>query len=356
MSFERLYQIDVPAIPIPEARVFAHRTRMSDFDSPAIERIIRPASELAHHVVEIRVVDGVSRTAAEHHPTPDATLARLKHEVKRALHRRESPIDLGVGFALDMRFSYMGNFAHLIHDLLAPLRLIEQTLQSDSSVELTPIHVILPKHPPDLAKRVLEVAGVPTLCTDGIVRGRLISITQELNLALLPHLARQKFEPWPNPLPDRVFVSRRGVRSIINEESVMGFLDSEGFERVYMEDLSITHQWSLLGQASEIVGIHGAGLSSIGFSIQRPMPDGPRFRLIELYSPGFSSSCYRDYAAVLDGSWTGVRGKITPEVVRDLDLRGDSRAHANARFEVDLESLEEALSCARATNPTNFRP
>ena len=136
----------------------------------------------------------------------------------------------------------------------------------------------------------------------------------------------------------------------------MGFLDSEGFERVYMEDLSITHQWSLLGQASEIVGIHGAGLSSIGFSIQRPMPDGPRFRLIELYSPGFSSSCYRDYAAVLDGSWTGVRGKITPEVVRDLDLRGDSRAHANAPFEVDLESLEEALSCARATNPTNFRP
>ena len=348
MKVDRAYDIEVPAVPIPETRVFAHGTRMSDFDSPSIERIIKPASEIRRHVVEIRLGSGDSLTNIENHPVPSAASERLKYEVKRALHRREPAIELGDRIALDLRFSFMGNYAHLIHDVLGPLQLIAETLEADSSVPSAPLHLVLPQKLPPIAARVLEFAGVPFLRTDGIVRGRLLTITQELNIALLPYLVHQPFEEWPHPTPERVFVSRRGARSLINEEAVTEFLGAEGFERVYMEDLPIAQQWTMLENAKEIVGIHGAGLSSLGFSARRPRPAGPRFRLIELFSAGFASSCFRDYAAVLDGQWVGVRGKITPEIVRDLDLRGDSRAHDHASFEVDLDSLAEALAYSRS--------
>lgn len=351
MSLERAYDIEIPAIPIPETRVYAHRTRIADFDSPDVERIVRPVSEIPRHRVEIRLTTGDSRTNVENHPAPAAPVPRLKYEIKRVLHRRAPRIDLGDRFALDMRFSFMGNYAHLIHDVLGPLRMIEETLGADG-VDLSPIHVILPRQAPPLALKVLEFAGVPTVCTDGVVHGRLITITQELNIALLPHLVRQPFADRKQPTPERVFVSRRGARTILNEEPVMKLLESEGFERFYMEDLSIGEQWSLLGHAREVVGIHGAGLSSLAFSLHRPNPSGPRFRLVELFSAGFSSTCFRDYAAVLGGTWVGVRGKITPEIIRDLDVLGHSRAHDNASFEVDTEALAMALEHSRSGNPS----
>jgi hypothetical protein len=114
-----------------------------------------------------------------------------------------------------------------------------------------------------------------------------------------------------------------------------------------MEDLAIGEQWSTLAFATEVVGIHGAGLASLGFSIHNDAQQTPRFRLIELFSPGFSSSCFRDYAGVLGGRWVGVRGRITSEVVEQLDILDRPRAHENANFSVDLDGLSEALEHAR---------
>ena len=347
-STERTYDLDIEAVPIPATMVYAHHTRMADFDSPAIERIQKPVSEVPRHGVQIRVFSGESKTRAEHHPQPAGGLSRVKDQVKRALHRRIPAIELGERTALDMRFSFMGNYAHLIHDLLGPLQLIHKTLAADSSIKVHPIHVVLPKEAPPLALKVLAHAGVPTIATDGVLRGQHVSITQELNIALLPHLADQPMNTTAADTPERVFVSRRAARSLLNEDEVTRFLAKEGFERFYMEDLSVGDQWQLLGQAREVVGIHGAGLSSLGFSLHCPKGDGPRFRLVELFSPGFSSTCFRDYAAVLGGTWVGVRGKITPEIVRDLDVLGHSRAHDNASFDVDIESLAEALADSRS--------
>jgi hypothetical protein len=346
MHLERTYAIEIPVVSIPASMVFAHSTRMADFDTPDIERIVQPSSQLPRHTVDLRVATGVTTTRAETRSAPRAPYGRLKHEVKRVLHRREPEIDLGNGFALDMRFAYLGNFAHLVHDVLGPLRFIEKTLKEDSSVPFAPVHVIIPKKEP-LAARFLEAAGVPTIQTDGIVRGNLVTITERFNLALLPHLARQPFAAPAGPTRDRLFVSRRGARVVLNEDAVTRFLADQGFERVYMEDFSIAEQWSMLAHAKEVVGIHGAGLASLAFSIHRQNRGVPRFRLIELFSPGYMNTCFRIYSAILDGSWVGVRGKITPEVVRDLDLNGQSLAHQLSSFDVDLASLSEALDYSR---------
>ncbi|MEM9177722.1 MAG: glycosyltransferase family 61 protein [Myxococcota bacterium] len=345
---ERRYELDVPAYPLPETRVFAHATRMSDFDSPEIERILKPPSVLPAHPVQIALRDGLSRTHIEHYPAPEALAARAKYEIKRRLHDRAPVLDLGDRLAFEMRFYYMGNFAHLVHDVIAPVRLIEQVLAADPEIGDSPIHVILPKNAPALAMRVLDAAGLPYVCTDGRVRARHLTISQDLNIAHLPHLARQPYDPGAEPTPERVYVSRRGERVVLNEEAVVAFLEKEGYVRVFMEDHPIERQWALLAKAREVVGIHGAGLSSLGFSIQRAQGEGPRFRLVELFSPGFSSTCFRLYAGVLGGSWVGVRGRITPEVVRDLDLLGHARAHDMASFEVDLDALGEALAYSRS--------
>ena len=347
MRFERSYEVKIPAVPIPETRVFAHATRMSDFASPEIERILKPASELRQHTVTIEVRSGNSLTAAENHPVPTAAYPRLKHEIKSRLHQATPVVNLGDQYGLDMRFRFLGNYAHLIHDVIGPVRLIERTLEADANAPTRPVHVIMPKNAPPLAKKVLDFAGIPTLATDGAVTGDLISITQELNLTLLSHLRRQPVEAWSTPTPERVFVARRGARSIENMEAVTRFLADQGFTRIYMEDLAIGEQWSTLAFAKEIVGIHGAGLANLGFSIHNDAAQTPRFRLVELFSPGFSSSCFRDYAGVLDGRWVGVRGRITPEVVQELDILDRPRAHENACFTVDLDSLSEALEYVR---------
>ena len=247
-----------------------------------------------------------------------------------------------------MRFSFLGNYAHLIHDVIAPIRLIEQTLEEEPAVAGKRVHVIMDSKTPPLAKKVLDFAGIPSVCTDGVVSANLVSITQALNLTLLPSLARQPLEKWASPAPERVFVSRRGTRSIENEQAVTEFLASEGFERVYMEDLEIGEQWATLAHAREIVGIHGAGLSNTEFSTHADRGEEPRFRLVELFSPGFSSTCFRDYAAVLGGHWVGVRGRITPNVVRDLDINDLPRAHENPCFTIDIERLREAITFVRS--------
>ena len=345
------YRVDLPEIQVPPTRVYAHATRMSDFDSPDVERIMKPAYALPTHPLVIDAHEGLSATHVETRPAPDSPLARLKHAIKQRLHARRPLVEIGDGFALETRFMFLGNYAHLIHDLIAPLRLIERTLD-ERGAGSGPVHVILPANAPALAVRVLDHAGIPWIATDGAVRGRILRASQELNIALLGELAHQPASLPASPVEERVYVSRRGARTVLNDDAVTSFLAERGYVRFFMEDLSVGDQWALLGTARDIVGIHGAGLSSLGLSAGRTPethPDGrpaPRFRLVELFSPGFSSTCFREYAAVLDGRWVGVRGRITAEVVRDLDELGNTRAHDMASFEVDLTALEEALDYA----------
>jgi predicted alpha/beta hydrolase len=66
--------------------------------------------------------------------------------------------------------------------------------------------------------------------------------------------------------------------------------------------------------------------------------------LVELFGPGYIVSCFRDLAAAVGSRWCGVRGQITPEVVRDLDHRHrHPRSHTTSPAVIDLASLEAAL-------------
>ncbi len=341
---ERIYDIEIPAHTMAETMTYAHRTRVADFMVPAVEHILQPEHVLPAHQKTITLETCRSLTAGENRRVDSGPLGPLKHKVRKAVHAVVPDVDLGQTYALDMRSQDMWNVAHIIHDALGPLRFIEQILAADDTVPTRPVHLILPKKAPPIALRFFEEAGVPVVCTDGAVLADQLAITQEFNLAALPSLEHQPVEPWDTELPKKVYISRRGGRSVLNEPQVHALLRERGYERIYPEDLSISQQWSLLGNATDVVGIHGAGLAALGFSSRRPRGAEPRFRLIELFSPGYANTCFRIYAAVLGGTWVGVRGKLTPEIIEDLDVRGEPLAHHMSSFEVDLESLELALA------------
>jgi hypothetical protein len=338
---DQLYEINIDTSHMPETMMYGHSTRLADFSTPAVEHILQPELEVPAHTVTITVTTGLSFTRGQHRVVPNDPVGRAKHRLRRELHARIPEIDLGNSYSLDMRFADMSNIAHLIHDLLGPFRFVERTLEAHAAGG-KPIHVILPKKAPGIALRVLKLAGISAVCTDGAVRAHNIKITHECNISLLANLERQTFA-WAEETPKKIFISRRGTRVLINEEEVTRFLTDKGYTRLYVEDFELNHQWALLGNATHIVGIHGAGLAALGFSACRPRTDLPRYRLVELFGPGYVNNCFRFYSAILDGRWTGVRGKITPEVIRDLDLNADIMSHQHSNFELDLESLELAL-------------
>lgn len=80
---------------------------------------------------------------------------------------------------------------------------------------------------------------------------------------------REEFCGTRSPNQDkRIYVSREGVahRRVVNEETVMGALEREGFLIVDANPLSISEKIALFGDASIVVGAHGAGLTHTLFA------------------------------------------------------------------------------------------
>ena len=118
-------------------------------------------------------------------------------------------------------------------------------------------------------------------------------------------------------------------------------LRANGFEKVYFEDISIIEQWSIMRTANHVAGIHGAALGCLAFQASRT--DGQRARLTEFFGPGFVVNPFRKFMAVLGGKWVGCRGRITPDVVRDIDAAARAKAHALDDFELSAEAVVLAL-------------
>ncbi len=73
--------------------------------------------------------------------------------------------------------------------------------------------------------------------------------------------------PITNQSPKKIFIDRKSARTrrIINDDEVRKFLSAHGFEFVQLELLTFEQQVSFFSQAEIVVGVHGAGLTNIGF-------------------------------------------------------------------------------------------
>jgi hypothetical protein len=126
----------------------------------------------------------------------------------------------------------------------------------------------------------------------------------------------------------RIYISRAKAsrRRLVNEERIWPLLRRVGFERVFMEDLSLAQQVRLMGQAEVVVGPHGAGLTNIVFC-----PEGTK--VVEIADLSFPNpNLYATAAAMGHRYW-----------ILSAETRGEGHPLERDMW-IDPEQLEGTLA------------
>lgn len=94
----------------------------------------------------------------------------------------------------------------------------------------------------------------------------------------------------PSLLPKahcKVYISRAKARTrrFLNENEVWSYLASQGYEKVFLEDLSLYEQACLFAKSTHIVAPHGGGLTNLIFA-------NPATRVLEIECPTFGCKCF----------------------------------------------------------------
>ena len=136
---------------------------------------------------------------------------------------------------------------------------------------------------------------------------------------------------------NKIFVGRKNTRRIVNKEEVLALLAKYGFEYVEVEHTSLEAQIKLFMNASHVIGIHGAALSSIIFRSGKPL------KFMELYTDQYLDPFYYwicvqygfPYAAMLCQS-VDEQGSV---VTGKLNAAGAERFN----LYVDVKELERTI-------------
>jgi len=134
---------------------------------------------------------------------------------------------------------------------------------------------------------------------------------------------------------ERVFIARRGQRSLRNHAEVESLASSYGYKTIFMEDYSIADQLSIGTQARHVVALHGAAMSPLVFSKQIDS-------VIELFPP----NVHHEIFPVCFGSRVRNYHQIVPDFSPAVMHSGwDAIFHFKKQtFSVDLELLKGILS------------
>ena len=215
-----------------------------------------------------------------------------------------------------------------------------------------PVTVVFRKHADTLARRFMDYLHIPAIYTDVHVQGTIIdpdrgSIYGSIVLCE-PKLFDFPIDDYDPSTPDKIFISRKGVRSLTNDAEVSDYLRSRGFVRYTFEDLSLSKQLSLMrnagGEWPSTAGHRRPGLQSprvrAGGTARRR---GAARRALRHGYVGEALSTARGEVQRILG------GRQGPGDVPDRPRPGQHnrpRSHANSPFRIHIGSLEEALDAA----------
>ena len=184
------------------------------------------------------------------------------------------------------------NYWHFINDVLGQFYVLEKT-----GFDFT-IPVVIPR-------RVLKYNYVQAFLNSQFAKKLNIIFQDEKTMVkiLKPFFCKHISNTKPlfsfvistlsttieNNLPEiKIFVDRsksRG-RHIINREDVLNFLQRNGYLLVDADELDYNDQIRLFSSASEIIGLHGAGLSNIIFRYPK------KTKVIEIFSEDYIGAHY----------------------------------------------------------------
>lgn len=252
--------------------------------------------------------------------------------------------------ALDLRLRQPDNWAHFLNDHLALVSIILETFD----LKIEDIFAILPKDIPGYITDVCRLCSLEFICTDAIVSAQGIKIgiesfndirgtrvkwlQNELTSPVAKFLKAQDL--GTEACDQRYYLSRRKTRNLRNDDDVTSMLEGLGFKRVFMEDLNVEEQLTLIMKSEVIVGIHGAALAPLAYKHNATS----RTKLIEIFPVGHVNNNFRCFAAQIGAQWIGVLGRTEKKNIPYIyDLSKPYLIHSLSSFDVDVDSIRIAL-------------
>lgn len=281
-------------------------------------------------------------------PSPPIDVNSIKNAARFGYHAARSvevsirpPVVL-LGPVFDTRSWEPNNMAHLLLDLI-PFSLHARRA---ANMEVTCLFRRLGKNFSEL----LRLFGVNPVFERRRVEAEVIKLRGTRGLAVYDLNLRNTFDcPGvcliPNPYSsmdffsstsfEKVFLARRGPRSLLNQAQVEEVSRKFGYVTVFMEDYSLSEQLSIGTHAKHVLAVHGAAMSFLvmnksvesivellppnNYAALFPVSLGSRVRRYEQIMPEFDQ-------AVAHNGWSAI--------VRFKDLP----------FAVDTDLLERLLS------------
>lgn len=130
----------------------------------------------------------------------------------------------------------------------------------------------------------------------------------------------------PAEYHEKVFIYRKGMRSLRNNQVLLDLLQGQGFFCFDPGDHPVGFQVAALRQAKVVVGVHGAGLTNVLFSSSLE-------RLVELMPANMRPNHYREIAVVKGAGYFCLQGSTLDEQLT---------------FAIDPEKLVGALQLQNA--------
>lgn len=306
-----------------------------------VERIFVPAKDHIGGTIEFDLskdsllVPGIKRTSR-----------RIRY---KNLMLKPPLIELGDRIIFDIRSNDYFNWSHQVNYFLTV------ALAARSLIDNARVTIVTPSQMPSMVKDLYALFGFDVVSTDGPVKARHLqwcvshgqvvhSGRPQLTRAFMSeHDADSRTFPSFD-LPTKVFLARRGTRSLSNHHEIEDLLTAMGFTTIYAEDLSVPQQFALFRQADEVVGIHGAGLAPLEFRSPSKSP----IRLIELAPAGIVTRWFGIMCEQIGGKYVAVRGRLKPEYIQGLYSDELFEKYCNDNFEIDPKSLEVALDIVRS--------
>lgn len=321
-DLEKNTKIYCNPVTVAPSKIFTYPTRLAEAWKADILEINLSTYQLRGHEFEITIRQDSSRS-----------LGYKNRNFYKEIYRKFAPQNLmDEEYIYDTRYETDRNMAHILCNVAFRLLMFRETIPN--------ITVILRANASTMAREVYRLLRFPILCTDRDVYGKLITTIdllegncEGLQSSLYADL---NFEGFDHQTPDRVFISRKGMRCLVNENEVEQTLRKYGFEKIYFEDIPISKQWSIARNAKVVVALHGAALSSLVFNCNM-------VKVVELFHPGYVVNMYRHLTNAIGGMWCGVTGQMPENIIRELDYKQKARSFALSPTRIDITSLQMAL-------------
>jgi hypothetical protein len=245
------------------------------------------------------------------------------------------------GPVLDFRAIEANNIAHLLLFILPCCVQAQELLGQPANVLFTrlnePFRTLAERFgvSPSFTNRPVSGDFIQFFGTRGLVAYDLTKSAFDCEpIQFLPR-AYDKFE-FRAPVPvnaDKLFVARRGDRSLLNHAEVERFLVARGYATVFFEDYSIEQQLSLGANARDVVSVHGAAMSYLLLATKLNS-------VVELFPPHVYHQVFAS-TLPLAGSYKALVPDFDPEV--GFSGWSEIVRWKSKPFKVDLEQLESAL-------------